>query len=146
MCLEQAEIVRANLAAIGIDLEIRRFSFGTMYARIAKPDEPFDLSLFGWVGDTPDPSQFIDVMFSLVRGHAFLDRTPLGAADARREPARRRRADRGLRRAGPRHRGAGGAVRAVISAVRTDFFSARIGCQVEHPLYGIDLAALCVRE
>jgi hypothetical protein len=34
----------------------------------------------------------------------------------------------------------------VMTAAHTDFFSARIGCQVEHPLYGIDLAALCVRE
>ena len=33
-----------------------------------------------------------------------------------------------------------------MSSERTDFFSARIGCQVEHPLYGIDLGALCVRK
>ena len=26
------------------------------------------------------------------------------------------------------------------------FLSARMGCQVLHPLYGLDLAALCVRD
>jgi len=26
-----------------------------------------------------------------------------------------------------------------------DFFSARIGCQLYQPVYGIDLAALCLR-
>ena len=26
-----------------------------------------------------------------------------------------------------------------------DFFSARMGCQVYQPVYGIDLAALCIR-
>jgi hypothetical protein len=26
-----------------------------------------------------------------------------------------------------------------------DFFSARIGCQVYQPVYGMDLAALCLR-
>ena len=26
-----------------------------------------------------------------------------------------------------------------------DFFSARMGCQVSNPVYGIDLAALCLR-
>ena len=36
-CLEQAEIVRQNLAAIGIDLDVRRFSFGKMFERIVKP-------------------------------------------------------------------------------------------------------------
>ena len=33
-----------------------------------------------------------------------------------------------------------------LSGARTDFFSARIGCQVEDPFYGIDLATLCVRD
>jgi hypothetical protein len=33
-----------------------------------------------------------------------------------------------------------------VSGAHTDFFSARIGCQVEDPVYGIDLAALCVRD
>ena len=32
------------------------------------------------------------------------------------------------------------------SQTATDFFSARMGCQVEDPVYGIDLAALCVRD
>ena len=27
-----------------------------------------------------------------------------------------------------------------------DFFSARIGCQVYQPVYGIDLGALCIRR
>jgi hypothetical protein len=27
-----------------------------------------------------------------------------------------------------------------------DLFSARIGCQTYQPLYGVDLAALCVRR
>jgi hypothetical protein len=26
-----------------------------------------------------------------------------------------------------------------------DFFSARVGCQIYQPVYGIDLAALCIR-
>ena len=28
----------------------------------------------------------------------------------------------------------------------TYFLSARMGCQVLHPIYGLDLAALCVRD
>jgi hypothetical protein len=27
-----------------------------------------------------------------------------------------------------------------------DFFSARIGCQVYQPVFGVDLAALCLRK
>lgn len=147
-CLEQAEIVRGNLAAIGIDLEIRRLSFGPLFARLANPDEPFDLSLFGWVGITPDPVEFINDMFDFNAPPIarFLDRTPLGARmrDAERLTGAERieafaAIDRDLAaQEAP--------VAEAMNAVRTDFFSARIGCQVEHPLYGIDLGALCVRE
>ncbi len=147
-CLEQAEIVRGNLAAIGIDVEIRRFAFGTLFERLQDPDEPFDLSLFGWIGDSPDPAEFVNVMFSFAApvSARFLDRTPLGRrmrAAERLIGAQRIEAYAALDRdlaaqAAP--------VAEAISAERTDFFSARIGCQVEHPLYGIDLGALCVRH
>ena len=35
---------------------------------------------------------------------------------------------------------------AYASSIVTHFFSARMGCEVSHPLYGLDLAALCVRD
>jgi YVTN family beta-propeller protein len=144
-CVEQAEIVRENLAAIGITLEIRRFSFGEIFARVSKPDEPFDLSNFGWIGADPDPSNFMDVMFSFFPTTAFLDRTRLGRrlrAASRLSGAARIDAygtlDRDITaQAAP--------FAPFLSGVGTDLFSSRIGCQIEHPLYGIDLAALCVR-
>ena len=77
-CLEQAEIVRRNLAAIGIELDVRRFSFGEMFARVEKPDEPFDLSLWGWLGDVPDPAQYVDDMFAYFPPTRFIYRTRLG--------------------------------------------------------------------
>jgi hypothetical protein len=101
---------------------------------------------WGWIGEFPDPAQFVDQMFRWFSAASFLDRTEFGprmrAAD-RLEGASRIDAyatlDRDIAaRAAP--------IAPVTSAVHTDFFSARIGCQVEHPLYGIDLAALCVRE
>jgi len=32
------------------------------------------------------------------------------------------------------------------SGTVSHFLSARMGCQVAHPIYGLDLAALCVRD
>ena len=78
VCIARAEIVRANLAAIGIELEIRRFSAAGMHGRLANPDEPYDLSFFFWGADDPDPSQFLDVMFSQVASTDFFERTGLG--------------------------------------------------------------------
>jgi YVTN family beta-propeller protein len=146
-CLAQSEIVRANLAAIGIDLEIRRFTFREMYRRLDDPSEPFDVSLWGWIGDTPDPSGFLDDMFQYFSpSTGFLDRTRLGqrmGAASRLAGTARLEAYAAL----DRDIAAQAAPFAVaVSGVGTDFFSARMGCQVEHPIYGIDLAALCVRK
>jgi hypothetical protein len=100
----------------------------------------------GWIGEDPDPSNFMDGMFSIFPTTGFLDRTRLGrrmraanqlAGDARIKAYAA--LDRDIAaRAAP--------FATYLSGARTDSFSARIGCQVEHPLYGIDLAALCIRD
>ncbi len=145
-CAERAEITRASLAAIGIKLEVRRFSSGELFSRIRKPDEPFDISLFGWGGDSPDPAQFIDGMLDYYTSTGFLKRTRLGrrlrtasklAGAARLEAYAALDHDIAAQEA---------PFTVAASTVNTDFFSARIGCQAEDPLYGIDLAALCVRH
>jgi YVTN family beta-propeller protein len=147
VCVENAEVVRANLAAIGIDLEIRQLSYTALYTRLERPGEPWDVTnTWGWIGEVPDPSQFVDQMFRWFSAASFLDRPPFGPrmrAASRLEGAARLDAyaalDRDIAaRAAP--------IAPVLNGVHTDFFSARIGCQVEHPLYGIDLAALCVRD
>jgi ABC-type oligopeptide transport system substrate-binding subunit len=145
-CLEQAEIVRENLAAIGIALEIQRISFGEMFKRLRKRNEPFDLSLFGWIGELPDVSEFVDSMLDYYRSTGFLKHTQLGrrirtasklAGDARNDAYATLDHDIAAEAAPFTPTG---------SYAFTDFFSARIGCQTEHPLYGIDLAALCMRD
>jgi YVTN family beta-propeller protein len=144
-CLEHAGIVRANLAAIGIELEVRRFSFSELFRRLESPGEPFDLSLWGWAPDIPDPADPINAQLAFAAIAGSIDRGRLAQrmrATSRLEGAERMEAygalDRDIAaRAAP--------LAPYLSATSTDFFSARMGCQIEHPLYGIDLAALCVR-
>ena len=98
LCLEWAQIVRENLAAIGIELEVRRFgSFGEMFARAQAPGEPFDLSVWGWLGDFPDPAQYADDMFKYFRPSMFIYRTGLGYVSARRAGSRAPRGSRPTR-------------------------------------------------
>ena len=35
---------------------------------------------------------------------------------------------------------------AIANLTTRDFFSARVGCQLYQPVYGVDLAALCARR
>ena len=35
---------------------------------------------------------------------------------------------------------------ALVNLTRQDFFSARMGCQLYQPVYGMDYTALCMRK
>ena len=56
-----AEIVRANLRALGIDVAIKPFPILAMFRREFTPGEPFDIGWWGWSADFADPSDFMDI-------------------------------------------------------------------------------------
>ena len=56
-----AEILRFNLAKIGLDVEIKTFPGITR--RMVTPGEPWDIGLAGYFADYPDPSNFINTLF-----------------------------------------------------------------------------------
>jgi YVTN family beta-propeller protein len=146
-CTRQARILQANLRAIGVDLDVRQFPLGEFFGRIKRPGEAWDLTYWNWFPDFPDPANFIDDQFgrdgllpAAVRAPAIEN----AIADAGRRNGDARlhayaRLDRDL---------AEHFVSAVpfASGTTTRFLSARMGCPVLHPVYGLDLAALCVRD
>ena len=60
-CARHAEILRSNLAAIGIDLTVHRFPLGEMFERAETPGEPFDLVYSNWFADYVDPLNFLQL-------------------------------------------------------------------------------------
>jgi ABC-type transport system substrate-binding protein len=142
-CAEQAQIIKTNLAAIGVDLQVRPFTYDQLFERINTKGEPFDLATVGWIADYPDPANFLNAPLLGGQGPALdnpVYRARLAAA-ARLSGTRRylaySRLDTDLsRNVAPWV--------AYGSHTNQDFFSARTGCQVFNPLYGIDLAALCL--
>jgi peptide/nickel transport system substrate-binding protein len=142
---EVAQIVRNNLAAIGLHVHIEYFPIGNLSARLAKPGEPFDLAYWGWVPDYADPTQILNVLLDGSAGiPSFAD------------PAYQRRPAAAAQLSGPERYLAYGALdldlarnAAPLAALGNnsnyDFFSARIGCQT-YGVYGMDLAALCIKR
>ena len=59
-CPEGAQIIKTELAAIGLRVRIKTFPFPTFFARIATPGEPFDLAWAGYIADYPDPQGILD--------------------------------------------------------------------------------------
>ena len=142
---QQAQIVKTDLAAIGLNVQIKTLTLQDLFAAEGNPDAPFDLAWLGWTPDFPDP---YGVLNAVLEDNAiepdFNDPTyqrKLAAA------ARLSGLDRYLtygrldldlaRNAAP--------LAAFGNSAYNDFFSARIGCQT-YGTYGIDLNALCVRR
>ena len=55
-----AEIVKANLKAIGIDVQIKLIPLVRLFQRISKKGEPYDIAMTkGWFADYADPANFL---------------------------------------------------------------------------------------
>jgi YVTN family beta-propeller protein len=144
-CVQQAQIVKTDLAAIGLHVEIKTFPFAILFARVARPGEPFDLAYSGWLPDYLDPSAMLVSMLEDSSFYPTFDdpiyQRRLRAAATLSGPERYlayERLDIDLaRNAAP--------LVAYGNLSFHDFFSSRTGCQT-YNLYGVDLAALCIRR
>ncbi len=145
-CSQQAQIIKTDLAAIGLRVVIKSFQVSTLFARISRPGEPFDLAGdLGWVPDYPDPAAMMTPLLE--------DGTIAPTFD---DPAYQRRLAAAALLSGPARYLAYAKLDADLTRNAApllpygnlsahDFFSARIGCQTFGP-YGMDLAALCLRR
>jgi peptide/nickel transport system substrate-binding protein len=145
-CERQAEIIKTELAAIGLRVKIRASNGLTMYARLARAGEPVDMAVVGWVPDYADPEGMLNEM---------LENSSVFPAVADRRVARRLAA--AARLTGARRYLTYGKLAIQIArdsaplvafgvGTNSDFFSARIGCQTYSFYTYVDLAALCIRR
>jgi YVTN family beta-propeller protein len=141
---EQAQIIKNDLAAIGVRVVVKAFPNAKLGARLATPGEPFDISYGGWAADYPDPQGVLDPLLQNNSNLPSLDdpsRAKLRAAARLRGPERYlayARLDRDLaRNAAP--------LAVYDNPSSHELFSARMGCQT-YGVYGIDLAALCIKR
>jgi ABC-type transport system substrate-binding protein len=150
--LAQASLIRDELSAIGINVDVHAFPRAEQIAREETLGEPFDLTLEGWIDDYLDPADTLNIFLdgSTIRAVGnnnlsyFNDPTTnaqLQAAEQFTGAARfatYASLDADLVRN-----------QAPLAAIGTfnsrDFFSARMGCQTYVPPYGIDLATLCLK-
>jgi YVTN family beta-propeller protein len=143
-CPEQAQIVKTDLAAIGLQVHIKTVPYDTYYTTLDKPGHPFDLAWDGWLPDYIDPAAMLNSLLADSSNGPTFD-----------DPAYRRRLAAASRLSGPERYLTYGRLdlelardaaplAAFDNLSNDDFFSARIGCQT-YGIYGMDLAALCIR-
>ena len=146
--LQEAQIIRRDLAPLGIDVQVKEFAVGDFFTRISRRGEPFDLAVSGYIM-SPDPVQALQPFDGSFIGQGNISNfddpvfnRKLRAAE-KLSGAKRYRAASRLALELERDDAPAAAIGTNASR---DFFSARIGCQVYQPLWGIDLAALCLRR
>jgi YVTN family beta-propeller protein len=146
-CTSHGQILKSNLRAIGIELTVRQFPLGEMFERTQNPSEPFDIAYSNWFVDYPDPFGYINSLFASQDFRAGLFEDP--EAERRMAHVATLSGDVRLRAYAKLDRDlAADAVPAAAFATGTAsyFLSARMGCQVLHPIFGLDLASLCIRR
>ncbi len=149
---ELAQLIKAELAPIGIDVQIKSFPGFAVGHLTARRGEPFDMALVSWYVAYPDPSNILNYLFdgSSIRATANSNTSYFD------DPAYNRRLAAAARLSGPQRYAAYQALEAdllrnaapaaaLFNFAESELFSARIGCQVYQPVYQIDLAALCLK-
>jgi peptide/nickel transport system substrate-binding protein len=153
-CRTRAEAVQAALGKIGLDVKIRvLYGPGIASRRVAVRGEGFDITDGFWQPEYPDPYGFLERLLS----GRELRRTENTNLSYFHDPELDRRLDELSRLEG----GARYAAFAELDADVTRrlapvvpyatlnaraFVSDRLGCVRFHPVYGLDLAALCPRD
>ncbi len=143
-CDRMAQIIKNDLATIGIDIQVKTYPLDALFTRVGRKGEQFDLAWGEWVADYPDPDNFLNLLLQGQILPTFDDpafKRKLAAAAQLSGPPRYLaygKLDTDLARNGA-------PLAAYGNMLSYDFFSARMGCQVSNPVYGIDLAALCLR-
>ena len=150
---EEAQLIKAELAPIGINVQIKTFPSFAVGHLAGRRGEPFDMALTSWFLAYPDPSNILNYLFDgrSIRATAnsnlsYFDDSTYNrklAAAARLNAPQRYAAYQALeadllRNAAP--------AAPLKNFEESEFFSARIGCQVYQPVYQIDLAALCLKR
>jgi ABC-type transport system substrate-binding protein len=145
---QEAQIIQADLKPLGIHVVVQQFPLDEFFARISRRGEPFDLAVSGYGNGTTDPAQ----LFQLFDGagandnvshfddpgfnHELKAAAKLYGTERYREYSRLElELERDLVPAA-----------AFATNASRDYFSARVGCQIYQPVYGMDLAALCLRS
>ena len=163
-CTQWGRIIRGNLAAIGIEVDVRASSNPLARAQADGGDMLLTRMSATFSSSYQDPVTFLENTFALPRSRTQLRQTARDGCPGCEMPpgwfagARVERELERIRQLGGRERelaagaldleiarAAPGAV--LMSETYAQLFSARIGCQTFQPLYfGVDIAALCMRE
>jgi ABC-type oligopeptide transport system substrate-binding subunit len=149
---QRAAVVKANLAQIGLNVDVNLMSRATQKEKEGRRSEPFDLTDEGWIADYIDPFSFIG---ALLQGNSIQETENVNVSYFN-IPKYNRAIEAAGRLSGPKRFAAFGNLdRQIMTAndavpwapyqnfVNRDFLSKHVGCYVYSGVFQMDIAALC---
>jgi ABC-type transport system substrate-binding protein len=152
-CPDRTSVMQANLKAIGINVQIKQFDRGIQFQKEGTKGEPFDIADEGWIADYPDPFDWVNVLLNgenipATNGvnFAYLNDSTLN-----------QQMDAAAKLSGSqRYQTYGNLATNIMQNTapwaswdvdnNVDFFSARVGCTVYQPIYGMALNTMCIKK
>src|SRR4051812_10318355 len=149
----RAQVYQQNLAAIGLKVNVQQFARPTQIQKEGTKGEPFDLTTEGWIADYADPFDFINVLLS---GDSIHDNNNNNVAYFNVPKINQAMTQAGLQFGDKRAAAYANLDQQITTQyspwavvdnpTERDFFSARMGGIVFHPIYTVDLGALYLRK
>jgi peptide/nickel transport system substrate-binding protein len=152
-CPSRTQVMQQNLKAIGINVQIDQFARATQFTKEGTKGEPFDIADEGWVADYPDPYDWVNV---LLNGE-HIPSTNGSNYSYFNDPTFNKRMDAAALMTGNKRYQTYGQLATDIQQQQApwaawdvdnnvDFFSARMGCSVYQPIYGMALNTMCIKK
>ena len=148
-----AQVYQQNLAAIGFHVNVQQFARATQIQKEGTKGEPFDLTTEGWIADYADPFDFINVLLS---GDSIHDNNNNNVAYFNVPKVNAAMTAAGLQTGDKRAAAYASLDKTIMTnyapwapifnSTERDFFSARMGGVLFHPIYTVDLGALYIRK
>ena len=152
-CPERAQLIQANLKAIGIDVSIRTFPRSVQFTKEGVKGEPFDIADEGLVRRLRRPVELHQQAPGRAHDPGHEQRQLLVLQRPGLQPQDGRGQARSARIATPRSAAldedlARNAAPLVAWSVpnNIDFVSSRVGCYQFQPVYFMNLATLCLKS
>lgn len=147
-----AQIVQFDLKQIGLNVDVKQFARAVQFQKDGTQGEPFDITIEGWSADYPDPFDFINVLLSGDSIHAANNNN---VAYFNSAAYNKKMADAAQLSGATRYTTYGNLDVDIMknaapwAPIRNPFnryfVSARLGCFTYNNVYGLDLAALCLK-
>ncbi len=149
----EAQVIKLNLAAIGIDVNVKSLTFAALINTVGHTNEAYDMVLIGWGADYADPQDFINITLS-AKNITPSNNINLAQFD---DPKFQARMAAAAKLAGAGRTAAYAKLDAdimrvaapwapVANRVARELVSSRVGCYVAQSVFPqLDLAAVCLK-